>query len=98
MDDNDISIYGFTDKPEKSHAAIRSKERYGLELTNEDLQKMSEICQGNSALRDYQKNLGYSKHHIHVKYKDIWWNLIWCSETNIICTILHQKHNPKSKI
>lgn len=96
--DDDISIYGFTDKPEKSHAAIRSKERYGIELTNEDLQKMSEICQGNSALRDYQKNLGYGKHHIHVKYKDMWWNAIFSEDSKMIVTILHPKSDPKPKI
>jgi hypothetical protein len=96
MNEDDISIYGFSDnKP--SHASLRAKERYGIELTDEDLQNMSDICQMKKCCRDYQKALGFGKHHIHVSYKDIWWNVIWCSETNIICTILHPKHNPMPK-
>ena len=80
------------------HAAIRAKERYGIELTNEDLQKISLICQSKSWARDYQKDLGYGKHHIHVSYKDIWWNIIWSESTNMVVSVLHPKHDPKPKI
>lgn len=92
-----IEIYGFSDTPKIPHATLRAKERYGIELTNEDLQSMSLICQGNSSLRDYQKNLGYGKHHVHVKYKDIWWNCIFSENSKIIVTILHSKADPQPK-
>ena len=97
MEEEGIEIYGFSDKPKESHATIRSKERYGLELSKEDLQEMSIICQGNDWRRDYHKNLGCHKHHIHVKYKDIWWNVVYSDMTKMIVTILHPKHDPKPK-
>lgn len=53
MTDDDLSIYGYSENT-TPHAAIRSKERYGIDLTNEDLQKMSEICQSKTWERDYQ--------------------------------------------
>lgn len=93
-----IEIYGFSDKPAIPHAALRAKERYGIELTNEDLQKMSDICQDKTWRRDYQKNLGYGKHHIHVNYKDIWFNCIYSETTKMIVSILHPKHDPPAKI
>lgn len=96
MNDDDLSIYGYSQNI-IPHAAIRSKERYGIELTNEDLQKMSEICQSKTWARDYQKPLGFEKHHIHVNYKDIWFNVIYSSTTKMIVTILHPKHDPKAK-
>jgi hypothetical protein len=98
MEEEGLEIYGFSEEPKISHAIIRAKERYGIELTNEDLQVMSDICQLKKCCRDYQKPLGYGKHHIHVNYKDIWWNVIYCEESKIICTILHSKHNPKPRI
>ena len=93
-----IEIYGYSDAPKVPHAAIRAKERYGIELTNEDLQKISLICQGKSWARDYQKDLGYGKHHIHVSYKNIWWNLIWSETSGMVVSILSPKHDPKSKL
>ena len=95
-DENDISIYGYSEN-EKPHAAIRSKERYGIELTNDDLKQMSIICQSKTWARDYRKSLGFDKHHIHVNYKEIWFNVIYSSTTKMIVTILHPKHDPKSK-
>lgn len=97
MVEEGIEIYGFSDKPETPHAALRSKERYGIDLTNEDLQQISLICQDKTWRRDYQKNLGYGKHHIHVNYKDIWFNCIYSETTKMIVTILHPKHDPKAK-
>ena len=98
MEDEGIEIYGYTDKPQVPHAAVRAKERYGVDLTNEDLKKMSEICQGRIWSRDYQKDLGYGKHHIHVNYKDIWFNCVYSETTKMIVSILHPKHDPKPKI
>ena len=92
-----IEIYGYSTTPKPPHAAQRAKERYGVELTNEDLQKISLICQGKSSLRDYQKDLGFGKHHIHVKYKNIWWNCIFSETSKIIVTILHPKSDPQPK-
>jgi hypothetical protein len=96
--DEGIEIYGFSETPKISHAAQRAKERYGVELTNEDLQKISDICQGKTWRRDYQKPLGFDKHHIHVNYKDIWWNLVYSSSTKMIVTILHPKADPTPKV
>ena len=92
-----IEIYGYDDSPKIPHAALRAKERYGVELSNDDLRKMSEICQGKMWNRDYQKNLGYGKHHIHVSYKDIWWNIIYSETSKMIVTILHPKSDPQPK-
>lgn len=92
-----LEIYGYTQNG-IPHAALRAKERYGIELTNEDLKQMSIICQSKTWQRDYQKPLGFDKHHIHVNYKDIWFNLIYSSETKMIVSILHPKHDPKAKI
>jgi hypothetical protein len=72
MEEEGIEIYGYIDKPQVPHAALRAKERYGIDLTNEDLQAMSDICQMKKCCRDYQKPLGFGKHHIHVSYKSIW--------------------------
>lgn len=93
-----LEIYGFTEKPEVPHAIIRAKERYGVDLTIDDLQKMSIICQESSWRREYIKPLGYEKHHLHISYKDIWWNIIFSTSTKFIVTILHPKADPKSKI
>ena len=93
-----IEIYGYSTVEKPPHAAVRCKERYGIELTNEDLQKMSEICQGNSWARDYKKPLGYGKHHVHVLYKNIWFNIIYSSESKMVVTILHYKHDPHPKV
>lgn len=93
----DLTIYGFDDKPKESHASIRAKQRYGIDLSKEDLQKMSEICQSKTWARDYQKSLGFDKHHIHVNYKDIWFNVIYSSNTKMIVSILHPKHDPQPK-
>ena len=95
--EEDLSIYGY-DTPKIPHATLRAKERYDIELTNEDLQAMSKICQERTWRRDYQKDLGFDKHHIHVCYKDIWFNLIYSSSTKMVVTILHPKSNPKPKI
>lgn len=92
-----IEIYGYSDTPKTPHAAIRAKERYGVELSNDDLQAMSNICQDKTWMRDYQQNLGNDKHHIHIWYKGIWFNIIWCSQSKIVCTILHPKHHPQPK-
>lgn len=97
MVEEGIEIYGFTDKPEEPHAIIRARERYNIELTTEDLQKMSDICQSKLWCRDYQKNLGCGKHHIHVNYKGIWFNLIYSDTTKFIVTILHPKSDPQPK-
>ena len=97
MEEEGIEIYGYSETPKTPHAATRAKERYGVELTNEDLQKMSEICQGKLWSRDYQKDLGYGKHHIHVSYKDIWFNCVYSETTKMIVTILHPKQDPKPK-
>lgn len=97
-EDEDLSIYGYKDSSSISHAAQRSYERYGIELTNEDLQKMSQICQDRTWMRDYQQNLGNEKHHIHVWYKNIWFNCIYSSSTKMIVTILHPKVYPKSRL
>lgn len=97
-ENDDLSIYGYKEPSGISHAAQRSYERYGIELTNEDLQKMSVICQSKTWMRDYQKPLGAEKHHIHVWYKETWFNLIYSSETKIIVTILHPKCDPKSRL
>jgi hypothetical protein len=93
-----IEIYGYSNEVKTPHAAVRSLERYGIELSNDDLKAMSEICQGNSWRRDYQKPLGFGKHHIHVSYKDIWFNCVYSETTKIVVTILPMKANPKSKI
>ena len=37
--EDDLSIYGYKPESSISHAAARAYERYGVELTNEDLQK-----------------------------------------------------------
>jgi len=97
MSEEGIEIYGYTEGVKTPHAATRSLERYGIELSNDDLRAMSEICQGNSWARDYQKPLGYGKHHIHVSYKDIWFNCVYSETTKMIVTILDKKHNPKAK-
>lgn len=97
MTEEDISIYGYTSEPKIPHAAVRAKERYGIELSNEDLQVMSDICQLKKCCRDYQKPLGYGKHHIHVLYKEIWWNVIYSETSKMIVSILHPKHNPEPK-
>lgn len=73
------------------HAAIRAKERYGIDLTNDDLREMAKICQDKTWRRDYRKNLGKGKHNIHVNYKDIWFNCIWSSNSGIIVSILDIK-------
>jgi len=93
-DEEGIEIYGYEEKPKVPHAADRAKERYGVDLTNEDLQAMSKICQESTWRRDYQTDLGFDKHHIHVNYKDIWFNLIYSSSTKMIVTILHPKSKP----
>jgi hypothetical protein len=98
MTEEGIEIYGYSDKPEIPHAALRARERYGIELSNDDLKAMSEICQQRIWRRDYQKDLGFGKHHIHVNYKDIWWNCIYSDTTGMIVTILHPKHDPPSKV
>jgi hypothetical protein len=92
-----IEIYGYSETPKVPHATLRAKERYGVELNNDDLKQMSLICQGKSWARDYQKDLGYGKHHIHVKYKDIWFNVVYAAESKIIATILPPKVDPKPK-
>jgi len=97
MSEEGIEIYGYSEVVKQPHAASRSLERYGIELSNEDLKAMSVICQGNSWARDYQKPLGYGKHHIHVSYKDIWFNCVYSETTKMIVTILHPKHDPKAK-
>jgi hypothetical protein len=97
MEEEGIEIYGFSEKPEVPHAILRAKERYNIDLTTDDLQKISEICQSKTWRRDYQKNLGFGKHHIHVNYKDVWLNLIYSDTTKYIVTILHPKSDPKSK-
>jgi hypothetical protein len=97
MTEEDLEIYGYKSNQETSHASLRAKERYGVELSKEDLKTMSEICQLKKCCRDYQKPLGYGKHHIHVQYKDIWWNLIYSDTTGMIVSILDPKHNPKPK-
>lgn len=96
--EEDLSIYGFEEKPETPHAILRAKERYGIDLTVEDLQNMSKICQENSWRREYKKDLGYNKHHLHISYKDVWFNIIYSGTTKYIVTILHPKSDPKSKI
>jgi hypothetical protein len=96
-EDEGIEIYGYSDIPKVPHAIVRAKERYNIDLTNEDLRQMSLICQGTSWARDYIKDLGYGKHHIHVKYKDIWFNCIFSSSTKIIVTILDMKADPQPK-
>lgn len=80
-----------------SHASDRAKERYGIDLTNEDLQNISKLCQSKTCDREYIKNLGYGKHHLHIKYKGIWFNLVWSSTTNIVVSILHPKSDPQPK-
>jgi hypothetical protein len=57
--EDDLSIYGYKPESDISHAAKRAYERYGVELTNEDLQRMSLICHSKTWMRDYQKPLGY---------------------------------------
>lgn len=93
-----IEIYGYAPKPIEPHAITRARERYNVELTEEDLRKMSEICQESSWRREYQKPLGFEKHHIHINYKDIWFNVIFSSSTKFIVTILHPKADPTPKI
>ena len=93
-----IEIYGYNDSPKVPHAAHRAKERYGVELSNEDLQKMSDICQDKTWRREYVKNLGYGKHHIHVFYNEIWFNVVFSESTKMIVTVLHNKADPKPKL
>lgn len=96
MTEEGIEIFGYSTN-EIPHAALRAKERYGIELTNDDLREMSKVCQGNTWQRDYKKDLGFGKHHIHVEYKGIWWNIVYSSESKIIVTILHPKADPQPK-
>lgn len=75
----------------RRHAKKRARERYGLEISSEDLSKMVDMVQEKGGTRLYKQSVGRSAYRLSWGFQEI--DVLYCHEDECILTFLPFNHN-----